>query len=219
MDEIEPDDHTGDDDNGGGVFGQPGDIFGGAPQSPINPQITRAQEQQPENLPGTAAPEPRRDLVFAQDALGRTTVAWAVNGNLIEAFRTPTAEEMQLAPAARWRTVPQPQPTPGVQAPPVPARMGVVGNPMPLPGGPVPLGQTLGMGQMATGFTQNSTLPAPPPGSGFGGLLTKLIAVAAVAYAGWRGYEWYKKYEAEDEEAAKDEELAEADDVDEEVEV
>jgi len=220
MDELEPDDTMSGDDN---VFGAPGDIFGSPSPSSENPQITRAQEQQPENFPGAAAPEPRRDLVFAQDAAGRTTVAWAVNGNLIEPFRPPTPEEMQLAPAARWRTVPQPQAA-GPQAPPAPARMGVVGNPVALPGAPVPLGQTLGMGspnmgQMATGFTQNSALPQPASGGGFGGLLVKLIAAAAVAYGGWRAYEWYKQFEAKDEKDALEEELAEADDVDEEVEV
>jgi hypothetical protein len=43
--------------------------------------------------------------------------------------------------------------------------------------------------------------------------LIKLIAAAAVAYGGWRAYEWYKEHEDD----ATDEELAEADDVDEEV--
>jgi hypothetical protein len=192
------DDDTGD-DNGGGVFGQPGDVFGNPAPSPVNPQITRAQEQQPQNMPGTPAPEPRRDLVFAQDALGRTTVAWAVNGNLVEAFRQPTAEELKLAPQARWRAVPppaQPQSSiPGVAAQ-QPAMMGMVP-----------------MGQVPPGGVQPAPQPAANGGPGFGSLLIKLIAAAAVAYGSWRAYEWYKEHEDD----ATDEELAEADDVDEEV--
>lgn len=205
MANLGQDDNDTGDDNGGGVFGQPGDIFGNPVASPVNPQVTRAQEQEPENLPGTPAPEPRRDLVFAQDSLGNTTVAWAVNGNLVEAFRVPTAEEMKLAPQARWKAVPQQTQQ---AAPQVPARMGMVPGPLPFQG-------PLNMGQVATGFTQNSTLPAAPSGSGFGGLLIKLIAAAALAYGGYRAYEWYKEHEDE----ATDDELAEADEVDEVTEV
>jgi len=196
--ELDTDDNGGD-DNGGGVFGQPGDVFGNPAPSTVNPQITRAQEQEPQNMPGTPAPEPRRDLVFAQDALGRTTVAWAVNGNLVEAFRQPTAEELKLAPQARWRAVPppaQPQQVPGIPGlqPQQPTMMGMVG-----------------MGQATTGAVQPNTQPAGNGGPGFGSLLVKLLAAAAVAYGGYSAWKWYKEHEDD----ATDEELAEADDVDE----
>lgn len=215
---MDDDGDTGDGD--AGIFGDTGDVLDREKESSRNPQETRAQEIQPEQMPGTPKPEPRRDLVFARDAYGNLMVAWSVDGNLVEAFRAPTPQELQLAPSARWRAV-------GQQAQQAPA--GVMPGAMPgmIPGVPG-MGVPTVMGMAGLGQASN-----PPQtggqgnanaGSGFGGLLKNIIVIAAVGAAGWYGYQWYKKNAAggsnpPSSEDATEAEMAEAEDVEQETEV
>lgn len=213
---MDDDGDTGDGDEG--IFGDPGDVLDRETQSSRNPQITRDQEQQAERMPGAEKPEPRRDLVFAQDAFGRLMVAWAVNGNLAEPFRAPTAEEIKLAPKARWRPVPQqPAQAAGPQMPGAMPGAQVIPQSQPQPAalGYMPMGQA---GAPATNGQGTSSSE-----SGFGGLLVRLIAIAAVGYAGWSAWQWYKAQDRkngdEGEDIATEGELAEAEDVEEVTEV
>lgn len=204
----ETDNGPGSDD---GIFGQGEDVFNHTTGTDsVNPQITRAQEQAPENLPGTPPPEQRRDLVFVQDAMGRVKCAWAVNGNLVEQFRDPTAEEMKLAPAARWRQV-QPPPS-------QPVAMGMR-----------PMGQAMSMGpeQGVTNAPPGVPLPgAQPPAAGAQAqpqrnwFLTALV-VGGGLFAAYKTYRWAqeKGWLNPESEEASDEELAEADDVEQVLEV
>lgn len=222
---MDDDGDTGDGDEG--IFGDSGDVLNREPESSRNPQQTRAQEDQNEQMPGTPPPEPRRDLVFARDAYGNLMVAWSVNGNLVEAFRAPTPQELQMAPAARWRAVGPQATAPNAMPNAMPGAMpGMMPGAMPgmIPGMGVPTAMGMaGLGQ-AGNAPPSGGKDSQPSGSGFGGLLKNIIVIAAVGAAGWYAYQWYNKRQAggsnpPSSEDATEAEMAEAEDVEQETEV
>jgi hypothetical protein len=218
LDDADNDSGTPDDVTGGGVFQQPMNNFDHSLRQDVeNPQVVRAQEQVPENLPGTPAPEPVRVLAFAQDAQGRVTCAHVVNGNLTEPFRQPTAEEAALAPKARWKAMPQ--------QPVVQPQRAMVQQPAAV--GMFPLGQGTVLGQSVG--PQPLPVPQQPQSSGIGKLLVGAAVVGGLAWAGWSAWNWAKDQglldeddpdapEGETEDDATARELDEADDVDDEME-
>lgn len=210
-----------DDATGGGIFQQPTDTFNHEVRQDVqNPQVVRAQEQVPENLPGTPAPEPVRDLAFVQDTQGRLMCAFVVNGNQVEAFREPTEAERALAPKARWQQTPYAQQQ---QMQAQQARLPAPQQVIPRAVGVMPFGQSLqrGMGQVAQ--------PMPPPPQQGMSVGKMLLVGGVVLGGGYLAYKWAKEEgilasdsdddEDETEEEATQRELDEADDVDEETEV